>query len=336
MDHFVRFYAFMERGWFRELDKLESGLWLAYEKRADNQTGIAYPSNAELAEAISPGESVEKHIPRLRARLVEYGLLEVRGRQGRSQEVRVRVPPEDAAGIVRRARETRAKPHRGEASATPVKPHGDEASDARSLTGARAKPHRGAREASPGRAPYKEEQTKEQTREQTSIPAAAPAGRNGDGGSGGGEGGARDRPKRRRRERVLTDEQNAIWREFTDWWKFTAWPKYHEGEVYDFKPVDGRKSIEIMRDPRFYFDLETVQALATLFLEDPEIYGNWDHTLSRFHQKRGWYLRVHRRRQQEGDRHVLKAAASRPDEQQRPERFAEPAGRLRQRFASAG
>lgn len=118
--------------------------------------------------------------------------------------------------------------------------------------------------------------------------------------------------KRAKKERKLSDEQNAVWREFTDWWTFVAWPKRHMGEVYEFKPVDGKMSIEILRDRRFFFNLEVVKWMAEEFLKEDEVNGNWDHKLTRFHQKRGWYHRLYLRRvkQGEGSNYVLRATGT--------------------------
>jgi hypothetical protein len=298
--HFDRFNAFVTNGWAGVIGKAAAAMWLAYLKHADNDTGISYPGGGTLATMI--GYTSTRHIARLRAALVANGLIEVvelGGGRDRPCKVRVLVP-----GAVP-AKHSQAEKHSHHGSVLP---------GVETLPRRARKHSQGARANTPrARAPSKEELPKELPKEQTIFPAGAPA--------------EAPKPARKAKERKLTDEQNAAWREFTDDWTFRLWPKYHDGGVYDFRPVDGKKSLEVMRDPRFYFKADVVKAMAELFMRDPEIYGNWDHTMSRFHQKRGWYYRLWRRRQQEGTSHVIQATT--PDGAARDD-YAIPTGRARE------
>jgi hypothetical protein len=94
--HLERFSAFVEKGWLSVLKPLEIKLWVAWEKFADNETGVAYPSAALLAPLVGTSEG---HIGPARARLVELGLFEIveaGGGRGRAWKIRVLVPPEPA------------------------------------------------------------------------------------------------------------------------------------------------------------------------------------------------------------------------------------------------
>jgi hypothetical protein len=97
------------------------------------------------------------------------------------------------------------------------------------------------------------------------------------------------RAGRPKRERKLSDQQNAVWAEFRDWWTFSVWPKHHQGEEYPFgnrereHGGDGPASIAICR--KAGFDIEVMKRVALEFLAEPEIYGNYDHKLTKLKQK---------------------------------------------------
>lgn len=120
------------------------------------------------------------------------------------------------------------------------------------------------------------------------IPDAAHPGGGAAGGDHANANGARS-DGRAKRERKLTDEQNDAWCGFRDWWTFTAWPSAHQGEQYPFGDkdrgfgADGPKSIAICRKARW--DLELIKRVALAFLDEPEVYGNYDHKLSRLDQR---------------------------------------------------
>ena len=90
--HFGRFNALVDGGWLKVLTRNEISMWHAYEKFADPE-GIAYPSGEEVARII--GHSSPTHVPDLRRRLVNYGLLAVEtvgGGSGNICTVRVLLP----------------------------------------------------------------------------------------------------------------------------------------------------------------------------------------------------------------------------------------------------
>lgn len=125
----------------------------------------------------------------------------------------------------------------------------------------------------------------------TTSPGIPPSAGDGHGVAGGaaGSGEQKTAGKMSGRARKLSDEQNAAWSEFRDWWTFQAWPRHHQGEQYPFGDrergfgADGPMSIEICRKAKF--DIELIKRVAEAWLIEPEIYGNYDHKLSILNRK---------------------------------------------------
>jgi hypothetical protein len=113
------------------------------------------------------------------------------------------------------------------------------------------------------------------------------------------------KPRRRRKERVLTDEQQRIRMEFSDWWMSAAWPRFHGGITYGFESVDGAAVMRLLRHPQVRWDLEKARKVAEFYLSLPELYGLQGHPLLMLSQRVNYYFGKMAQHAKRGDSHVI-------------------------------
>ncbi len=74
----------------------------------------------------------------------------------------------------------------------------------------------------------------------------------------------------RKRDRKLSDEQNAARTGFIEWWTNSAWPKKTGAASYPFNGRDAAAVKKIMECSAIAWDIEKAKALARVFLSDDD------------------------------------------------------------------
>ena len=291
-DHFVRFNALVERGWLGVLKPVELKLWMAYEKHANSDGSDARPGPATLAKYL--GRCDPEYLRVARARLVALGLFareDTRG--GRAvARVRVLVPPKNAKSVV--AKLCKVDPPE---TAGGGETWGGSAVGELPPAPARALPPEKARALS------KDEQTHEQIHEQVPLSPA---------GAGAGEG---VKKPRARKPRVLTDEQQKLRIDFSDWWMSAAWPRFHDGATYGFEGErDGPAVLRLLRHPKVKWDLERAKEIALYYLKLADAYlVHLGKPLPTLAQRVNYYAAKVDQFKQQGSNHVIGIAGNSSD-----------------------
>lgn len=344
MDQIGRRKALVRNGWLAELSGLELKVLDYYEYCADPDGSNARPSLKTIARATgaNPG-----HIRVARVLLVQFELLARQddGRGGRTTATfRVLTPPRARKGIGFQLRdeertrrrggkvddesdqdeagadevdcvESRGAPNEGGSKGAGVKRRSAQKaqrSKARAQGGLEAR----AQGCANARAPYKEDQSLYQPHDQSPLPGCA----------GAAEAAGVETAPRRRRPRVLTDEQQAMRLEFSDWWMSAEWPRWNGGQTYGFEgDRDGPAVLRLLRHPKVKWELERAKAIARFYFEQRD---SWlvhsGHPLPTLAARVNYYASKLDQRATNGDSHVLRptGTAATAAARQRDERLA--------------
>jgi hypothetical protein len=94
---------------------------------------------------------------------------------------------------------------------------------------------------------------------------------------------------KRKKEAVLTPEQQAKRMEFSDWWTKEGWPATHYGEKYPFESADPKWILGMLRSSSVDWDVTKLKEVAAIYLAEPPSFGREGHKLDRLHYRLGHY-----------------------------------------------
>lgn len=255
-EHFARLGVLVDGGWLAVLTRAELAMWVLFSKHADNADGTCHPGNELIATRL--GLESTGHVSRTRKKLVEKGLIEIVEKgcgRGNFCTVKLLTPPTSPK---------EAKGCHPEHLFAPA----DEAERV---------PNRPVKGADLNAKGCRFEQSLNKEELLLELPELSKASATESRGPSGtvtkSNGAGATKPGKRKAQRKLSDEQQAVREAFSDWWTRDAWPSRNGGVEYEFEGSrDGRAVMQVLGSKFVAWDLDRAKLVARVFLAEPDVY----------------------------------------------------------------